>query len=135
MAAKIHYQGSLVCSINVSDLDRSIAWYRDGLGFEVIYRMADYGWCEMRSPVEGVTLGLQQAEAGFGAEGGATLAFSVSDVDAARKHLESMGARFDGDTVVIPGENGVRLANFFDPDGNPLTLAQRMPRPAARASI
>jgi hypothetical protein len=25
---------------------------------------------------------------------------------------------------VIPGEDGVRVANSFDPDGNPLTLAQ-----------
>jgi catechol 2,3-dioxygenase-like lactoylglutathione lyase family enzyme len=123
MTAKISYQGTLVCSINVSDLDRSTAWYRDGLGFEEVYRMAEYGWCEMRSPVDGVTIGLQRVESGFG-PGGATLAFAVSDVEVARKHLESLGARFDGDTVVIPGDNGVKLFNFFDPDGNPLTLAQ-----------
>ncbi len=131
MTGKISYQGTLVCSINVSDLDRSIAWYHDGLGFEEVYRMAEYGWCEMRSPVDGVTIGLQRAESGFG-PGGATLAFAVSDVSGARKHLESLGARFDGDTVVIPGDNGVRLANFFDPDGNPLTLAE--PMQPARAS-
>lgn len=38
MTTKINYQGTLVCSINVSDLDRSTVWYRDGLGFEEIYR-------------------------------------------------------------------------------------------------
>ena len=52
--SKIEYRGTLVCSINVSDLDRSVRWYRDGLGFEEIYRMEDYGWCEMRSPIDGV---------------------------------------------------------------------------------
>jgi len=36
--SKIEYRGTLVCSINVSDLDRSVRWYRDGLGFEEIYR-------------------------------------------------------------------------------------------------
>ena len=123
MLTKIDYQGTLVCSINVSDLDRSVAWYREGLGFEEIYRMPEWGWCEMRSPVDGVTLGLQQADSGFG-PGGATLAFAVGDVEAARRHLESLGARFEGDIVVIPGDNGVKLANFFDPDGNPLTLAE-----------
>lgn len=123
MLTKIDYQGTLVCSINVSDLDRSVTWYRDGLGFEEIYRMPEWGWCEMRSPVDGVTLGLQQVEAGFG-PGGATLAFAVADVEAARRHLEAVGARFEGDIVVIPGDNGVKLANFFDPDGNPLTLAE-----------
>ena len=121
--SKIEYRGTLVCSINVSDLDRSILWYREGLGFEEIYRMAEYGWCEMRSPIDGVSIGLQRSDSGFG-PGGATLAFAVSDIESAREHLESTGARFDGDTVVIPGENGVRLANFFDPDGNPLTLAE-----------
>ena len=45
-------------------------------------------------------------------------------MEAARKHLQSAGAQFDGEIVVIPGEDGVRLANFFDPDGNPLTLAE-----------
>lgn len=85
--------------------------------------MSDYGWCEMRSPVDGVTIGLQRAESGFG-PGGATLAFRVADIEAAREQLQSTGARFGGDTVVIRGEAGVRLANFFDPDGNPLTLAE-----------
>ena len=31
---KIEYRGTLVCSISVSDLDRSVRWYREGLGFE-----------------------------------------------------------------------------------------------------
>ena len=123
MTSKIDYQGSLVCSINVSDLDRSIAWYRDTLGFEEIYRMPEYGWCEMRSPVDGVTIGLQRTDMGT-ASGGAALSFRVSDVEGARHHLESHGAKMDGDIVVIPGDHGVKLANFFDPDGNPFTLAE-----------
>ena len=30
----------------------------------------------------------------------------------------------DLDRSVRPGEDGVRLANLFEPDGNPLTLAE-----------
>jgi predicted enzyme related to lactoylglutathione lyase len=75
-------------------------------------------------------MGLQRSESGFG-PGGATLAFTVADIEAARKHLQSTGARLDGDIVVIPGEHGVRLASFFDPDGNPLTLAE--PNQSAQA--
>ncbi len=85
--------------------------------------MDDYGWCEMRSPIDAVTIGLQRAESGFG-PGGATLSFTVADIEAARKHLQSAGTHFDGDLVVIPGDDGVRLANLFDPDGNPLALAE-----------
>jgi hypothetical protein len=27
--SEVEYGGTLVCSINVSDLDRSVRWYRD----------------------------------------------------------------------------------------------------------
>jgi catechol 2,3-dioxygenase-like lactoylglutathione lyase family enzyme len=98
--SKIEYRGTLVSIISVSDPDRSVRWYRDGLGFEEISRMNEHGWCEMRSPVDGVTIGLERTESGFG-PGSATLAFRVADIEAARQHLESTGARFDGDIVVI----------------------------------
>lgn len=31
--------GNLTISVNVSDLQRAIDWYRDALGFEVEYRL------------------------------------------------------------------------------------------------
>ena len=38
----IEYEpGNLTISVNVSDLERSVAWYREALGFEVEYRMDD----------------------------------------------------------------------------------------------
>ena len=40
------------------------------------------------------------------------------DLDAARDALESKGVEFDGDTRTIEGM--VKLATFFDPDGNKL---------------
>jgi hypothetical protein len=49
----------------------------------------------------------------------------VKDIDAARAQLEGMDTRFDGDTHEVPGM--VRLATFFDPDGNPWMLAQALP--------
>ena len=56
--------------------------------------------------------------------GGATLTFTVSDIDAARGYLEEQGVRFDGDTHQV--EDMVRLATFYDPDGNALMLAQQL---------
>jgi catechol 2,3-dioxygenase-like lactoylglutathione lyase family enzyme len=46
----------------------------------------------------------------------------VDDVEAARAELEAKGVRFDGETY----DSGVcHMANFKDPDGNPLTLHKR----------
>ena len=46
----------------------------------------------------------------------------VDDVAAARAELESRGVLFEGETF----DTGVcHMANFADPDGNPLTLHKR----------
>jgi len=46
----------------------------------------------------------------------------VDDVLAARAELESRGVQFEGETY----DSGVcHMANFTDPDGNPLTLHRR----------
>ena len=46
----------------------------------------------------------------------------VDDVPAARAELESRGVLFEGETF----DTGVcHMANFADPDGNPLTLHKR----------
>jgi catechol 2,3-dioxygenase-like lactoylglutathione lyase family enzyme len=105
----------------VSDLDRSIAWFRDMLGFEVVFRAEQAGWAEVASPTSGVTIGLGQNEQVDG-RGGTTPVFGVEDIAAARAELERKGVRFDGDTIEIPGM--VTLATFFDPDGNTYMFAQ-----------
>ena len=118
---KIAFDGGLTCALGVSDLDRSIAWYQDTLGMELQYRMDDMAWCELRSPVARVNLGLSQVEQPE-VKGGATLTFGVKDIDQARAALEKASVRFDGDTITIEGM--VRLATFFDPDGNTLMFYQ-----------
>jgi catechol 2,3-dioxygenase-like lactoylglutathione lyase family enzyme len=121
MASALGYDGGLTCALGVRDLDRSIEWYRDVLGFELLYKLDDLRWCELRSPVERVNVGLSEVEEA-GGRGGATLTFGVRDLDAARRRLEEGGVRFDGESRTIEGM--VRLATFFDPDGNALMLYQ-----------
>ena len=115
----IRFDGGLTCAIGVSDLDRSIAWYRDTLGFELLYRMEDQAWCELKTGVERVNLGLSQVEEA-GGKGGATLTFGVEDIAAAKSELDSRGVRQDGPIRDIPGL--VRLLTFYDPDDNALML-------------
>ena len=58
----ISYDGGLTCSIGVSSLDRSIPWYRDVLGFELLYRLEQIAWCELKTAVDKgyVMLGLKR---------------------------------------------------------------------------
>ena len=125
----IAYADHLTAAIGVSDFARSLAWYRDVLGFEVAYTLDDWGWAELRSPVTGANIGIGQEEQVHPA-GGATVTFGVADIDAARAWLEAHDTRFDGETREIEGM--VRLATFYDPDGNTLMLAQRLPAMTGR---
>ena len=116
------YSRDLTISINVSDLERAIEWYKDVLGLELVYKLDQHGWCEMATATKHVTIGLGQTEEQKA--GGTTPTFGVLDIDAARKHLESRDVRFDGDTYEIEGM--VRLAMFYDPDGNSFMLAESL---------
>jgi len=105
------------------DLDSAIDWYTSTLGFSLLFRADEMGWCELTTPVADVNLGLSQVESPD-VTGGATLTFGVNNIAAARAALEAKGVRFDGDTMTIPGM--VSLATFFDPDGNKLMLFQNL---------
>lgn len=113
----IDYDGGLTCSMTATDLDRSIAFYRDVLGFALLYRRDDIAWCELKTGVEKVNLGLGQREEAGGA-GGATLTFGVSDIEAAKAVLDRHDVRQDGPIREIAGL--VRLLTFYDPDDNAL---------------
>ena len=58
----------------------------------------------------------------FAPQANSIVLLQVDDVRSARAELETKGVHFDGETF----DTGVcHMANFTDPDGNPLTLHQR----------
>ncbi len=121
MPSPLRYDGGLTIAFQVADLKKAQAWYGDVLGFSLTYSVEEMGWCEMATECEGVSVGLSQVEKPqVGA--GPVPTFGVVDIDAARTRLEEQDVRFDGDTQVIP--DMVKLAGFFDPDGNVLMLYQ-----------
>ncbi len=121
MASPLKYTGGLTLSMKVADRKKAAQWYQDVLGFTMLYDVADIGWCELATEIAGVNIGLSEVEsAKVGA--GPVPTFGVKDIDAARKLLEKKDVRFDGDTMTIPGM--VKLATFFDPDGNALMFFQ-----------
>lgn len=119
----LSYDGGLTCSLRVTDLDRSIAWYADKLGFSLLYRADEIGWCELSTGVARVNIGLSESQEAGGA-GGATLTFGVTNIEAAKAAMDAAGVRQDGPIQDIPGL--VRLLTIFDPDDNALMLYQDM---------
>lgn len=123
MASSLGYNGGLTCALNVKDMEKSLAWYQDVLGFKMLYKMEEMGWCELATNIDRVNIGLSQVE-DAGGKGGATMTFGVNDIDAARKELEGKNVRFDGPTQTVEGM--VKLATFLDPDDNALMLFQEL---------
>lgn len=124
MSNTIAYRPTTVAALSVSDFKRSVAWYQAILGFTLDYAVDEMGWGEMSTNVPGLTLGISQVETGAGGQGGATLPFAVNDIAVARATLEKQGVRFDGPTNEIPGM--VKLATFFDPDGNAFMFSESL---------
>lgn len=121
MGASLGYDGGLTCAMEVQDRKASAQWYVDVLGFKLLYDVEEIGWCELATSVERVNVGLSEVESPK-VKGGATLTFGVTDIEAARNELEAKDVRFDGQTRVYEGM--VKLATFYDPDGNTLMLYQ-----------
>jgi len=119
----IEYDGTITLASSVTDIGKSIEWFENVLGFEKIFHSAEAGWAEITTPATNVSIGLGQTEEVDG-KGGSTPVFGVENIIAARVDLESKNVKFDGDIIEIPGL--VKLATFFDPDGNTYMLAESL---------
>ena len=111
--------------VNVSEMGRSVAFYRDVLGFPV--RFETPGWSELETGDTTIALHLSgPAPSRPSSEpfaGTCSLGFSVGDLDETVAALTKRGARF-----VVPvtdqKDEGIRLAVCLDPDGLPISFAQ-----------
>lgn len=125
--------------VNVSDMSRSVAFYRDTLGLPLKFESP--GWSEFLTGT--TTLALHAAPppaagAGGGAHGGPTagscsIGFSVEDIHATHAELVGRGARFVMPPTDQP-EEGIRLAVCIDPDGLAVSFAEAIAREAEGGS-
>ena len=120
--ATITVDETITIALSVTNRAASAAWYKKHFGFEEKFSIDEAGWTELATRTPGVTLGLGDAQEV--ASGNTMPVFGVADFDASRKALESAGVKFDGDTIEVEGM--VKVAGFFDPDGNGLMIAQDM---------
>lgn len=116
----VSLRNTITFAISVRDRHASADWYSDKLGFELVHHIDEAGWSEMRTNVDGVTLGLgEQAEP---TPGNCVPVYEVGDIATARGALEAAGVAFDGPTDTVEGM--VSTATFYDPDKNAMMLAQ-----------
>lgn len=117
------YNGGLTLAFQVKNRKATVDWYKKNLGWDLLYDVAEIGWCEVATHIKGVNVGFSEVEDPK-PNGSLVPTFGVKDIEAARAKLESNKVRFDGPTREYPGM--VRLATFYDPDGNPLMLFQSL---------
>ena len=123
MATDLGWKGDITLAISVKDMKASIDWYEKVLGFTVLYAIDDLAWCEMSTHVPGLSIGIGEVEDPKPNEA-TTPTWGVHDIEKTRKAIEAHGVRFDGPTRDISGM--VKLATFYDPDGNPWQLSQSL---------
>lgn len=119
----LEFVPEITASLGVKDLDAAIGWYERVLGFTLLYKVQEIGWAELATHMPGVNVGLSAVEA-VAQGGGATNVWSVTDIDAAKAHLDALGVRQDGGIQTVP--DLVKFLTFFDPDGNAMMFAQSL---------
>jgi predicted enzyme related to lactoylglutathione lyase len=117
--ATITPDDKITIAMSVKDRAATAAWFKQHLGFEAIFSVDEAGWTELATNAPGVTIGLGDAEEVTPAS--TTPVFGVADFDTAHSALASAGVKMD-EQMEVPGM--VKLVTFYDPDGNPLMIAQ-----------
>ena len=112
-------------SVPVTDVERSIAWYRDMLGLQQVGKQA-FPQFQLGENVSMYLLDMESIGQRFTAPHSAHIALRVPDVVLTRRKLEEKGVEFHGDVL----DTGVcHMAFFSDPDGNALMLHRRYAPP------
>jgi catechol 2,3-dioxygenase-like lactoylglutathione lyase family enzyme len=103
-----------------NNMDRSLAFYRDTLGFQMKFRDGDK-WSQLR--VEGQSFSLSSPEeAGLPSGSNAVVVFEVSSLADVRPVLEAAGAPILQERDM--GDHGCSLTSR-DPDGNVIQFFAR----------
>lgn len=116
----------------VSDMQRSVEFYRDKLGIPLKFQSPD--WTEFATGTTTFALhggGIPAAGPPSGdpskTAGACSIGFNVDDVDKTYEELQAKGITFVMPPTQREGE-GIRLAVAIDPDGLPISFAQLIAR-------
>lgn len=113
-------------AINVQDLKRATAFYRDVLGLPLLFEVPNLAFFDCG----GIRLMLGRAEKPEFDHPGSILYYQVNDIRAAHADLVRQGVTFeDAPHVVAPlGANDLWMTFCHDSEGNLLALTAEIPR-------
>lgn len=102
--------------VYVKNMEKSIKFYTDNLGFNLEYQSEH--WSVIRLGDQEVYIGLHLTDDDINP--GTEIAFQVDDIDKTKRDLEKNGVKFTRDIIEIAP--GMFLANFVDLDDNSLSI-------------
>ena len=114
--------------VTVSDMERSVNFYRDTLGFKLRFQSPEWSEFETGSTTFALHGGGKprpKPATGESLAGTVSLGLSTSDMDATVKELKAKGVGFIMEPTVREEER-IKLAGFTDPDGTPIWIAQQL---------
>lgn len=107
-------------AVNVRDVDRAVAFYRDTLGMRFLFQVPNLAFFDCG----GVRLMLGTAEKPEFDHPASILYYKVDDIQAAWRTLSSQGVRFEGEPHLIARmpDHELWMAFFRDSEENMLAL-------------
>jgi uncharacterized glyoxalase superfamily protein PhnB len=119
----------MTASLTVADLRKSVAWYRDAVGFLVDREMERDGQLRSVAVSAGsvrILLNLDDGKKGMNrtkGEGFSLQLITPQSVDDIAKRIKAAGGTLDSDPADMPW--GVRMFRVRDPDGFKIAISQR----------
>jgi methylmalonyl-CoA/ethylmalonyl-CoA epimerase len=113
-------------SINVHDLERAKAFYRDTLGMRFLFDAGDMAFFDCG----GVRLMLSTPDKPEFDHPGSFIYYRVADIQRSYQLLLARGVQFEEKPTLVARleDHDLWMAFFRDPDSNPLVLMSEVPR-------
>jgi Predicted enzyme related to lactoylglutathione lyase len=118
----------LQIAVNVHDIERATAFYRDVLALPHLFRAGNLSFFDCG----GVRLMLGPPDKPELDHPGSILYFNVGDIQAAFQRLHSAGVKFEGQPHLIARmpAHDLWMTHFYDTEGNLLSLMSEVPHAA-----
>ncbi len=116
------YKPGLTIWYNVANLERTLTFYTEALGFTLDFQDDDNRMAMIQTNTKDCCIGFAEAETVVPVT--SSTVFEVENMEQAVEKLRAQGVTFTGEIETIP--DFVKLATFSDPDGHCFELSETL---------